>query len=158
MTDPRPLPLWQPLAFGAVAGMLGAAWILHDYTRKAYAIGYHVPLAILFCAALYDALEEARQTGRRGFLYAAGLGGALIVGRMIEDWPVSGHGILGMLMAVTPLRPIFRIGGAAIAIQALVTKAALGEPWMAALWGAAVGAALGLFGRYFDAKIRPSRN
>src|SRR5688572_14580411 len=143
-------PLWHALVFGLAAGALGAAWILRDYERKAYALGYHVPLAILFTAALVDALFESLHTRRYGFLYAVGLAGALIVGRMLENWPLSGHGILGFLLLVAPLRPAFRVGGLLIAIQALITKLVLGEPWMTVIWGAACGAAIGWIGRRVD--------
>jgi hypothetical protein len=143
-------PLWQALAFGLVAGALGAAWILTDFTRKGYALGYHVPLAILFTAALVDALFGALETRRFGFIYASVLAGAVIVGRMLEDWPLSGHGILGTLMAVTRLRPAFRICGGLIVIQALVTKLVLGEPWPAVVWGAVCGAAIGFVGALVD--------
>jgi hypothetical protein len=143
-------PIWHALLFGLVAGALGAAWILEDYTRKAYALGYHVPLAIVFTAALVDATFDALQTRRPGFLYAVGIAGALIAGRMIEDWPISGHGILGLLLFVAPIRPAFRVGGILIAIQALITKAVLGEPWIAVIYGGACGAAIGMLGRWVD--------
>jgi hypothetical protein len=151
---PRPSTL-VPIAAGLVAGALGAAWILRDYTEKGYALGYHVPLAIVFTAALVDATIEALRTRRWGFHYAAGLAGALITGRMIEDWPISGHGILGLLLAVAPLRAPFRICGLLIAFQAVMTKLVRGEAWPAVIWGAACGVALGLLGRWLD-RIRPA--
>jgi hypothetical protein len=146
-------PLWHALLFGVVAGALGAAWILRDYENKAYALGYHVPLAIVFTAALVDALFDALQTRRVGFLYSVGLAGALIVGRILEGWPLSGHGILGLLLGIAPIRPVFRIGGVCIALQALITKAVLGEPWMAVVWGAACGLLIGLVGRWIDRRL-----
>lgn len=149
MTRPRH-PIRHPLVFGLAAGALGAAWILVDYTHKAYALGYHVPLAVVFTAALVDATFEALHTRRFGFHYAAGLAGALIAGRIVQDWPISGHGILGLLLFVSPLRPVFRIAGVLVAIQALLTKVVLGEPWMAVIWGGACGAAIGLLGRFLD--------
>ena len=149
MTAPHH-PLWHALAFGLLAGALGAAWILKDFTHKAYALGYHVPLAIVFTTALVDITFTALETRRFGFLYAAGLAGAVIVGRMVEDWPLSGHGILGALLAVSPIRPIFRVCGALIVIQALITKLVLPEPWPAVIYGAALGAALGWLGRAMD--------
>jgi hypothetical protein len=148
-------PVWHAFAFGFVAGVLGAAWILVDFTRKAYALGYHVPLAIVFTAALVDATFEALVTRRFGFLYSSALAGAVIVGRMVEDWPLSGHGILGALMTVTPLRPAFRICGVLVAIQAIVTKLVLGEPWLAVVWGAACGVAIGILGRIVDRRAPP---
>jgi hypothetical protein len=157
MTEHRH-PLWHALAFGLLAGALGAAWILKDFTHKGYALGYHVPLAIVFTTALVDVTFTALDTRRFGFLYAAGLAGSVIVGRMVEDWPLSGHGILGALLAVSPIRPIFRIAGTLVATQALVTKAILSEPWPAVIWGALLGAALGWLGWFMDARIKPLRS
>jgi hypothetical protein len=150
MEPPGRHSILLPVAFGCVTGALGAAWILADYTRKAYALGYHVPLAVVFTAALVDATYDGLRTRQWGFHYAMGLAGAIIVGRMVEDWPLSGHGILGLLLAVAPIRPAFRVGGALVAVQALITKWVLGEPWMAVVWGAACGAALGALARGLD--------
>jgi hypothetical protein len=157
MTEARH-PLWHALMFGLLAGALGAAWILKDFTRKGYALGYHVPLAIIFTTALVDVTFTALHTRRFGFLYAAGLAGAVIGGRMVEDWPLSGHGILGALLAVSPIRPVFRVCGALIVIQALLTKLILPEPWPSVVCGAALGAALGCLGRFMDSRIRIRRD
>jgi hypothetical protein len=145
-------PLWHALAFGVAAGAAGAIWIHHDYERKAYNLGYHVPLAIVFTSALVDATFDAWRTRRYGFHWAVALAGALIAGRIVEDWPISGHGILGIIMLVSPIRPVFRVAGVLIALQALVTKVIVGEPWPDALWGAAAGAVIGMVGRALDAK------
>lgn len=150
-------PLWLSLAFGLAAGAAGAAWILCDYTEKAYSLGYHVPLAIIFTAALVDATFEALETRRFGFHYACGLAGALIAGRIVEGWPVSGHAILGVLLAASPIRPVFRVLGALVAVQALVTKVVVGDAWLAAVWGAAAGLAIGALGRVLDRTTRFSR-
>jgi hypothetical protein len=145
-------PLWHALLFGLAAGALGAVWIVNDYERKQYALGYHVPLAIVFTTALVDALFTSLDTRRFGFLYAVALSFALILGRMLEDWPISGHGILGLLLFVSPLRPVLRIAGLGIAIQALITKCVLHEYWMAVVWGALCGAVIGWLGRVIDAR------
>jgi hypothetical protein len=143
-------PLWYSLAFGLAAGAAGAVWILADYSAKAYNLAYHVPLAIIFTSALVDATFDAFQNRRFGFHYACGLAGALLAGRIVKDWPISGHGILGVLLAFSPIRPIWRVAGALVAVQALVTKVVIGEPWLAAIWGAAVGGAMAVLARALD--------
>ena len=136
MTEPRH-PLWHALVFGLLAGALGAAWILKDFTRKGYALGYHVPLAIVFTTALVDVTSRRSTPAASASSTPPALAGAVIVGRMVEDWPLSGHGILGALLAVSPIRPDLPRRGVLVAIQALVTKLVLGEPWPAVVWGAA---------------------
>jgi hypothetical protein len=71
MTAPRH-PLWHALAFGLLAGALGTAWILKDFTRKAYALGYHVPLAIVFTTALVDVTFTALDTRRHVYHFWQG--------------------------------------------------------------------------------------
>jgi hypothetical protein len=154
---PRP-EIWRALVFGLVAGLLGAAWIVAEHTRKGYALGYHVPLAVVFTAALVDVVFDGLVTRKFGFVWASAVAGAVIVGRMKRDWPLSGHGILGLLMAVSPIRPAFRVCGILIAIQAIVTKVVIGEPehWQDVIWGALCGVAIGLIGRLVDRRATRS--
>lgn len=149
-----------PLAFGLITGAIGAAWILTSHTRKGYALGYHVPLAVVFTAALVDALFDGLITRKFGFVWASALAGAVIVGRMVAGWPLSGHGILGALMAMSPIRPAFRVCGVLIAIQAIVTKVVIGdprEPWEDVVWGALCGVAIGMIGRLVDRRATRRR-
>ena len=56
-------------------------------------------------------------------------------------------------MAVSPIRPAFRVCGVLIAMQAIVTKIVIGdprEPWQHVVWGALCGVAIGMIGRLAD--------
>ncbi len=143
MTHLRAPLLWPVLA-GGVAAAAGSVWVACSFTHKAYALGYHVPLAFLTTAVLVDCIVQARSTRQLGIFWAGALAAGLITGRMIHDWPWSGHGILGALYAASPLRPGWRILGAATIIQSAITKSVRGERPLDALWGACVGVALHL--------------
>ncbi len=66
----------------------------------------------------------------------------IIAGRIFLRWPVSGHGILGALIAVLASWFWLRLFAIAIILQAFLTKWVVGEESLSVFYGALVGLAL----------------
>lgn len=138
---------------GTVAGIAGLAWILHSHTWPERAWHYHVPLAFLY--GTYGAWLALSVRGAP--LAAHGLANVLafllVVVRIQGRSFLSGHGILGALLAVLAPWPWLRWSGGLVLVQAVVTKALRPEeePWTVAA-GAAAGFALGFAARRLAAR------
>jgi hypothetical protein len=140
---------------GLVVAAVGGAWILTTFTRRPlYDFAYHVPLAFVVTAGVVDAWLLRREVPVRGFLLTSVLAGAYVVGRIKEDWFASGHAVLGVLFAVAAPRPLWRVLGVGIAVQAAITKLAVEERPESALYGAAFGLVIGLAARRNDRALR----
>lgn len=141
--------------FAAFVAACGLAWILLTFTRRPwFDAAYHVPVAFLFTGGALDAWFMRRERPVRGFLFTAALAGAYTVGRVLHDWPCSGHGVLGALSGVAGPRRLWRVLGWAIAAQALITKWAVDERPLHAVYGAALGTLIGYVARRNDRVIR----
>jgi hypothetical protein len=137
--------------FAAFVAACGLAWILLTFTRRPwFDAAYHVPVAFLFTGSVLDAWFMRRERRVRGFLFTAALAGAYTVGRVLHDWPFSGHGVLGALTGVAGPRRLWRVLGWAISAQALITKWAVDERPLHAVYGAALGILIGLVARRND--------
>lgn len=142
--------------FAAVAALAGLVWILTTFTKRPWVdAGYHVPIAFVVVGGSLDAFYARRDRPTRGFLLTTALAAAYTVGRVINDWPLSGHGVLGAHFAVAATRPFWRRLGAAIAVQAFVTKWWLDERPESGVYGAALGVFIGLVARRID-RARPT--
>ncbi len=140
----------------AAAAAVGSIWILTTFTKRPWIdAGYHVPIAFLVVGGVLDAFFARHDRPTRGFLLSTALASACTIGRVLEDWPLSGHGILGGLFAVAATRPFWRRLGAVIVVQALMTKWWSDERPVAALYGAAFGVVIGFAARRID-RARPS--
>jgi len=155
----RPL---RPLAVAVPAGLavaaLGGAWILAEFTRRPwFDLAYHAPLAFVATGAAVDAWMRRTTRPVRGSAWAAAVAAAITVGRVLEDWPFSGHALLGVLVALRGAHGFWRAAGLAVAVQAWVTKAAVGEEPATALYGAALGGVMAALAAGIDrARRRPT--
>ncbi len=134
---------FRALAAGIATGAAGAVWILATHSRPWYAIPYHVPLAVAAGAWAWQAVFDLRGRDRRRAFLGGTAAGLLVAGRMIQDWPLSGHGVLaGWILAVAPWLWLRLLGGA-ILVQALVWKIVIDDWPPAVPLGVAAGLALG---------------
>lgn len=144
------------VAAGLLVAAAGATWILTIFERRPrFDCAYHVPLAFVVVAGAVDAWLRRGRIPVRGFLLATLLAGAYTVGRVREDWFASGHTTLGVLFALAAPRPAWRALGLAVAVQAAATKWVMHERPESALYGAALGAFIGLVARRND-RARPA--
>jgi hypothetical protein len=136
---------------GVLAMLLGAAWILSTWTRRPwFDVLYHAPLAFVVVAGLVDAWFARRDRPVRGFLLLSLFAAAYTTGRVVHDWPCSGHALIGVLFAVAAPRKFWRVAGCVIAAQAAATKWIAGERPESALYGAALGAVIGFVALRID--------
>jgi hypothetical protein len=141
---------------GFLAAFTGFAWIITTFTRRPwFDAAYHVPVAGLVVGSAVDAWLGRRDRPVRGYLLGLLLALAYTLGRVIHDWPCSGHGVLGVAAALAATRPFWRRFGVLVAVQAFAFKAYADERPLAAVYGAALGAVIGFVALRID---RGSRN
>ena len=132
------------IAAGLAAGVLGTLYILWSHRDAPPHLLYHVPLAMVFGAYAWSIAFDVPTTTRRVRVPITLLAAIPVLGRVIMDWPISGHGLLGGLMAVLAPRPWQRILAGAVVVQSYVTKVIQDTGAHAVVVGALAGAAAGL--------------
>lgn len=141
---PRPWranPRWN-LAATALVGAASATWIVADFTRPIAAMIYHWPILLLGSWITVDGWSARREPFGRVWNLMHGVALALTAGRFFNQWPFSGHALLGAWWAFAPIDRRLKIGAACMIPFSAVTKAVLAEPVVDAWTGALVGAAL----------------
>lgn len=138
----------QCLGLGLLTGGGGAAWILAEFERDPLrGLQYHVPLATVFgCWGAY-LLFAARGSERWRLTASTAVGLSLVGGRLTLDWPLSGHAVLGALIAVAAPWTWLRVFAGAVVAQTLVTKWWAELDALSAVFGAAAGALLAWLAR-----------
>jgi nitroimidazol reductase NimA-like FMN-containing flavoprotein (pyridoxamine 5'-phosphate oxidase superfamily) len=103
-----------------------------------------VPLAVAFGAWLAFIDDDFSEQNNYNFIVVTLLALIIVAGRIFLKWPVSGHGILGALIAVLASWFWLRFFSIAIILQAFLTKWIWNEDPMSLFYGALVGLALAL--------------
>jgi hypothetical protein len=132
----------QCVLYGLSFGFCGLLWILNSHSRPMPAIYYHVPLAVAFGAWLAVVNANFREHGDYSFIVVTLFSLIIVAGRIFLKWPVSGHGILGTLIAVLGSWFWLRLFATAIILQAYITKWIMDTEPLSVLYGALVGLAL----------------
>lgn len=132
---------------GLAFGIASATWIVLSHRHPVVALQYHVPLAVLF-ATFAAWMVLAPRRAPRGALWVPTLMAlATVYGRMVHDWPTSGHGVLGAYLALVAPWRWLRVLSACVLPQAVFTKLLIDtDPGDVAV-GAVVGVALGWVAR-----------
>jgi len=105
-------------------------------------IYYHVPLAVAFGAWLAVVNADFREHNNPYFIIVTLFSLIIVAGRIFLDWPVSGHGVFGALIAVLGSWFWLRLFAAAIILQAFLTKLIMDTEPLSVFYGALVGLAL----------------
>jgi len=136
------------LAATVLVGGASAFWILTDFTHPVSAMIYHWPILLLGAWIGMDAWSARRTPYGRLWNLMHGVALALTAGRFFNQWPFSGHALLGAWWAAAPLSRPLRIASLAMIPFSAVTKAVLEEPISDAWTGALVGVALTIVTRW----------
>lgn len=143
--------------FGLSFGLIGLAWILTTHEIPLPAIYYHLPLAFVFGAWLAVVDNEFLEHNSYNLIVVTFFSLLFVAGRTFLKWPISGHGILGALIAVLGLWSWLRLFATAILLQAFLTKIVIGAEPLSVVYGGLVGLALAeltLVKIYFNKKAK----
>lgn len=140
------------LAATLVVGGASAFWILKDFTHPVSAMIYHWPILLLGAWIGMDAWSARRTRYGRIWNLMHGVALALTAGRFFNQWPFSGHALLGAWWAAAPISRPLRIVSSAMIPFSAVTKAVLEEPISDAWTGALVGLLLTLMTRWLASR------
>jgi uncharacterized membrane protein YccC len=97
---------------------------------------------VAFGAWLVIVNNNFREHDNYDFIFVTVLSLLIVAGRIFLKWPVSGHGLLGALIAVLGCWFWLRFFAIAILLQAFITKWVGGENPMSVIYGALAGIAI----------------
>lgn len=140
------------LLFGLFCGTALAAWILLTHGRPRWALTYHVPLAVLLGCWLVRLAHEASRGGGYACLSVTVAGFGVVIGRILQGWPASGHAVLASIVLVCGAWPWLRAGAALILLQTLVDKWIRDAQPLSAVVGAGLGLLLGTLAWRLDGR------
>lgn len=138
------------ILFGLFTGTAMASWILLTHGRPQWALSYHVPLAALIgCWLVRLAWDVTRRHGYASLAVTAVAFG-LVLGRVFQGWPASGHAVVAGLVLVRGRWPWLRIAAGLVLLQTLLDKWVRDIEPMSAVIGALAGVLLGTLAHRLD--------
>ena len=132
----------RSIIFGLTFGLCGTVWIFATHSFPFKGIYYQVPLSVAFGAWAAFVVADFLERRTYSFTLITLLALVIVLGRLIYEWPISGHGLLAALIAFLAPWSWLRLFSIAIIIQAFVTKLVQNAEPISVVYGILSGLAL----------------
>ncbi|MHC4269404.1 MAG: hypothetical protein ACYSTS_13165 [Planctomycetota bacterium] len=132
----------RSIIYGLAFGLCGAVWIFASYSFPLRGIYYQVPLSIAFGAWVAVVVTDLIEHCNYNFTIITLFALVIVLGRIMYNWPASGHGVLAAMIAFLAPWPWLRFFSIAIIIQAFVAKSVGNAEPISVVYGVLVGFAL----------------